>query len=433
MKTCDWNDLKDGDIFRVPNAMYPWTDTMSFWPYPFQLFQLQRGSVVLHSSKERYRSWTPTTHKQAVEVYENMQEIPAELFVGEPRARVNSYTGSDPEIFVVRGKERKSILPAFQFLPTQQQAKDTHSGESLYNVPAYAYRDGFAAECFIQPKSCHGYFTDNLRAGLKSVLTAAQNFDRTAQLTIKNTFKIPQTVMDKTSDEDAALGCIPSLNAYGKFPDMPTEGREFRVRTAGGHVHLGGAFTKTEAPEIIKAIDVIAGIPSVALFASIDTPERRKFYGRAGEYRQPGHGLEYRTLSNAWLAAPEIAHLMLSWVRAGAKVGKHKLLHCLGISDDAVQDIINSCDVKAARKFVVKNIGAYDVLLQNDGVISDRRKEVVKGIVEGGIEAFFPDFDDLEKNWKLKGNWERHTDNSRKTWGMFCNSVPQKVLLATSM
>lgn len=38
-------------------------------------------------------------------------------------------------------------------------------------------------------------------------------------------------------------------------------------------------------------------------FKSKGNIERRKLYGKAGEYRLPKHGLEYRTLSNYWLTA----------------------------------------------------------------------------------------------------------------------------------
>jgi hypothetical protein len=39
-------------------------------------------------------------------------------------------------------------------------------------------------------------------------------------------------------------------------------------------------------------------------------PLARKLYGAAGRYRQPSYGVEYRTLSNFWLASPELVELV---------------------------------------------------------------------------------------------------------------------------
>lgn len=51
---------------------------------------------------------------------------------------------------------------------------------------------------------------------------------------------------------------------------------------------------------LIPLLDLYIGIPSVLLDDSKQQVERRKVYGRAGEFRLTPYGIEYRVLSNFW-------------------------------------------------------------------------------------------------------------------------------------
>lgn len=436
-RVCDWKNLQVGDIFSIVNPTPELAYQIGIYIPTHQLLTLRedkyicyvpgKAAVTRHPSHPGYNRGFVD---QPVEVYE-MSELPHHKLFGSLVSKVTNTTGSDPEIFVVRGQERRTLLPAYKFLPKQADAQTAaghyHSINSFHpRVKSFAYRDGFAAECFIQPVSCHGYLIDFLRDGMQNVLKAATTYDRTAKLTLRNTFTIPKVTMDAATDEDVALGCMPSANAYDDAPMPPTDAREFRLRFAGGHVHLGMALPPNHVAAVVKACDVTAAIPAVAIFASLDNPVRRQFYGRAGEYRNPKHGLEYRTLSNAWLATPEIAHLMLNLVRTGAKVGINGYNKYFGLEDKAVQEIINFCDVPAARKYVLDHLDMYLALLSSEGLTNawnERSRYALKTLVEGGIEALFPDFEDLEKNWKLTGTWWDHSNRLEATWGAKCNTV----------
>ena len=441
-RNIDWTELAEGAIFDVPHPGAGWIHRLGFWQPTSTLFTLKQGKIfnfanlssplALHPTDPGYCCRTDPVRQQ-VQVYDPV-EVPRDRYIMSVSNRVNSCTGSDPEIFVVRGKVRKSLLPAFQYLPKQEEQQKKYRnikpafGQIDSRLTAYSYRDGFAAECYIHPVHCHGYLINYLRDGLNSVLKAARAFDQTAQLTMKNTFTIPAITMDSAADEDIALGCRPSLNAYGDNPILPVAARDFRLRFAGGHVHFGIASLNDEdAAEMVRACDVIAAIPAVAMFASLDTPVRRQFYGRAGEYRKPKHGLEYRVLSNAWLAAPEVAHLVLNLVRSGLKVGKAGYRNCLDIDEQAARDIVNFCDVKAARKYVTKHLPMFYTLLANDGVTRDAASErAFKRIVEGGIEAVLLNFEDVERNWMLEGSWFGESNGMSATWGALCRSLSTK-------
>jgi hypothetical protein len=352
VKTVDWTELKEGDIFEIPhieervkrNLLFNQVDGTVFKLRGGHVQNLSGGNISRHPSHPDWHSLDGHVYHQPVVVIEE-NEVSVQKNLATMQAhKVNESTGTDPEIFVVRGVEKEELLPAFKFLPTQ------HEQEKLYPNPvseisnwhpttrAYAYRDGFAAEYFTHPCSCHGYLIDFIKSGLQEVSRAAKAFDRTARLTVQGTFKIPDITMENAKDEDIALGCMPSKNAYGHEAHLSLNPREFKLRFAGGHVHLGIPAIKLEqAIETVKGCDLVAGMAGVAIFADIDDPIRRTYYGRAGEYRKPRHGIEYRTLSNAWLACPQICHLMFNLVRAGAKVGYMSFRKCFEIREEEVE------------------------------------------------------------------------------------------------
>src|ERR1019366_5440055 len=96
---------------------------------------------------------------------------------------------------------------------------------------------------------------------------------------------------------------------------------------------------------MVKAMDAIAGVACVALFAKYDNPIRRQYYGLPGEYRLPKHGLEYRALSNAWLIHPLIMNLVIDFARKAAIMGKEGLFSKWKATEQETIDCITNCDV----------------------------------------------------------------------------------------
>jgi Phage phiEco32-like COOH.NH2 ligase-type 2 len=439
----NWLDLEDGDVFQIPVTTTTFQDRVGIYSGSLTtmttlLYEIKAGYIHRLGDPQRIvllpnrpnGNFSLMGLKQSVLVLEASEILP-EHYITNTGPRVNSCTGSDPEIFVVRGKDKKTLLPAFQYLPKQEEQKKKHTDRNIGNISSecmsYPYRDGFAAECYIHPVHCHGYLINYLRNGLDRVREAARAYDRTATLSIKNTFTIPSITMANATDEDVALGCTPSLNAYGDSPELPASGKDFRLRFAGGHVHFGIDSLKDDlAAEMVRTCDVVAAIPAVAIFASLDTPVRRQYYGRAGEYRKPKYGLEYRVLSNAWLASPEVAHLMLNLVRSGLKIGKAGYRKYLDIGEQEARDIINFCDVEAARKYVMKHSSLFQKILYTDGVrLEDKHHKVFETIIQGGIEAVVPTFQDVERNWLLDSNWAGESNNHTATWGHLCRRPSQ--------
>lgn len=335
--------------------------------------------------------------------------------------------GSDPEIFVVDGKGE--LLPAFDFLPSKAKK---------YN--GLAFWDGFQAEFITAHSSCLAGHVDYIRNGLKAVLTAARLKDPKAKLSHQSVLEVPEKILMSCKPEHAALGCDPSKNIYGAAGLKVEDGRFLPLRFAGGHIHFGTG-KAGQVPEVtermIKACDAIAGVASVSLFAEFDSPLRRQYYGLAGEYRVPPHGVEWRTLSNAWLMHPAITHLVFDLARESARFGAARLIGLLeDCEQERVQDILNQGDAKAARKFLDKNRDVYVGLFkqiysgrgqnaergQSVGTMTEATKKLsihhAFEVLMNGVESAVADPTDIAKNWFLDVDkaWKGHSEGDTAQW-----------------
>lgn len=348
-------------------------------------------------------------------------------------ARQVHTTGCDPEIFVVDGANR--MIPAFQFLPNKHEAKP-HSSVSTHDssYPSFAgsaYWDGFQAEFSCTPTHCHGYQFDMIRQGLRKVIQEGRKVNPKAKLTLKNVFRISEDVLAESAPEHVALGCDPSLNAYASEPFRVDNPREFPYRVAGGHIHFAlQNAAMPHIPHVVKAMDLLAALPAVGMFAEIDNPLRREFYGKAGEYRTPKYGVEYRTLSNAWLGHPAVGHLLFELARQATALYNFEIPYDeFGTSEEEVQEVINHCDVKSARAIFAKSTAAFKRVMGSIPNFQGRpdNAEKLASVVQGGVESLFPEYREVEKNWKLDGSWATHTDQSRRTWNSAAAGLPGSI------
>jgi hypothetical protein len=96
------------------------------------------------------------------------------------------------------------------------------------------------------------------------------------------------------------FGCDPDYNVWtGKQNPRPSA-PDKRLRSCGGHVHIGYPFlNKEQADRAIKLVDLFLGVGSVLVDEHGDM--RRPLYGKGGAMRYKPYGVEYRTLSNFWV------------------------------------------------------------------------------------------------------------------------------------
>lgn len=357
--------------------------------------------------------------------------------------------GTDPEVFVVDDKSQ--LLPAFMWLPPKKQAQAVSAYEPFW--------DGFQAEFSTPAQSCINCLVDAVHFSLERIDKAAKAVNPKARLTISNTFRIKQAVLDETEPEYVALGCMPSLNAYGKRGKCLDNGRELQDRSAGGHLHFGG-FAEKEAPaynQFVKPLDQILGVWAVGVAASFDNPIRRQYYGLAGEHRTPVYGyshpvipgrshggydsydhskkiptdfgIEYRTLSNFWLAHPVIMQATWEVARQTMRLALNApaLVDLWATTDDETFDVIQSCNVKQAREILKRNeamflwlmnqsFGNLPKILVPDGAEVAQR---TLDLSQRGLEAYVKEPDNFAHNWQFGQTWEGNCSNPNTRWSEY--------------
>lgn len=310
--------------------------------------------------------------------------------------------GCDPEIFV----EDKSnqLIPAFNFLPAKPGPEVSRS---MMGSERPAYWDGFQAEFETEATSCLQYQTNRILRGLSKVLGAARKHSPEAKLSIKTVMDIPADLLKNAKPEHAQFGCMPSLNVYGlEAPRM--DGYSVGFRPAGGHLHFGVKAAKYPLlPEhierCVKALDAVIGVACVSLFEKLDDPRRRQLYGLPGEYRLPPHGIEYRTLSNAWLCHPVVTNLVIDLARKAFNLAYLDWFKHLDwkVSEEETIRIIRQCDVAAAREVLKSH---KKQLIFMFGLVYNGEKTYCEAAFKSfleGVESIIVDPSDVVGNWGM--------------------------------
>lgn len=252
--------------------------------------------------------------------------------------------GCDPEIFV----KRDGIFQSAHGLIVGDK-------DNPQKVPFGAVQvDGMALEFNIDPASTESQFVQHVTSVMDTLAKMVPDYTLApvpvAHFTPEYIASQPLAARE--------LGCNPDFNAYtGEANVKPDANRP--MRTASGHIHIGW----TEGQDIfspahisachaaVKQCDVVLGLASLLYD---DDVERRSMYGQAGCLRYKSYGVEYRTLSNAWLLSPE----RMAWVFRNTKKamdllfsGRALFVEAREIGVDIAQ-IINTSDRDAAEGLI---------------------------------------------------------------------------------
>lgn len=203
--------------------------------------------------------------------------------------------GADPELFLFKDGK---FFSAHGTIPG-----DKHNP---YKVPSGAVQvDGMALEFNIDPADNEETFLKNITTVRSELEKMVPNFTVVASptATFDHEYMLNQPL------ESKILGCNPDFNAWNNGMQNEPPNGDVNFRTGAGHVHIGWTNGKDAMDEshfeacvmAAKQLDCVLGVGSL-LFDSDNT--RRTLYGKAGAFRPKPYGVEYRTLSNAWLRSP---------------------------------------------------------------------------------------------------------------------------------
>lgn len=210
--------------------------------------------------------------------------------------------------------------------------------------------DGMALEFNIDPAASEDEFCINVQDVFQQMKLMVPDYEVVAVPVAH----FSEEYMKQQPEEALELGCDPDYNAWtGMVNEKPNANRP--MRTASGHVHIG--WTKDQSAQnglhqsrcaaAGRQMDFFLGLPSTLYD---DDVERRSMYGKGGCIRYKPYGVEYRTLSNAWLKSENL----MRWVYRNVQAGMGALTSGRILADKYgdIQEIINTSDKKEALKII---------------------------------------------------------------------------------
>jgi hypothetical protein len=243
--------------------------------------------------------------------------------------------GSDPEFFL---RKNGKLLPAFKGLPKKG--------------PIFA--DGFQAEINPAP----GVMLQPLMARVKTMMREAIQLSGADDISPLSTEAVNEQEM-ADAGEWRQLGCQPSINLYGIYPDIPMDGSTLLHRFAGNHIHFGRLCSKEETTRIVRGLDAVVATWLTGAGEGIESPIRRRYYGLAGEFREQKWGLEYRTLSNLPLLHPALWTLTFRLARDVFNLALYDKLDFWRAKENDWLRAINETDVERSRAILADNRDSF--------------------------------------------------------------------------
>lgn len=307
--------------------------------------------------------------------------------------------GCDPEFFFAK---RGRVVGAEKILPQDgivyepgTAGKRDGDYTTVGNGKSKVIIDGVQAELNPRPNTCRANLGNEISACFRSLYEKIKD-DPTLKVKFSPSVKVTKKEMQSLSEKSKQFGCAPSKNAYrGKNKVGITDASQYFNRGAGGHLHFGSFHEREEsekkliqnAKRIVPMLDILLGNTCVLIDRDPSNVERRKHYGRAGEYRLPPHGLEYRTLSNFWLKSYQLMGFVTGLGRQAISI-----VRAAERGSGWEKAFLEAVDMKDIRKAINKN--DYDLALKNFNKIAPLIKQAFAdndsdfALHEGNIDDF---------------------------------------------
>lgn len=206
--------------------------------------------------------------------------------------------GCDPELFVKYNGSYKSavgLIGGSKWEPVK-----------IDDLGSAILEDNVAVEFNTQPATSKEEF----RSAIARVLDHLRSKLTGYELTQESAAFFPESELNTPQAQE--FGCEPDYDAWNKCVNVKPCAEDKTLRSCGGHVHVGSVIAKQKPLEVIRAMDIFLGVPSVFLDPGT---LRRELYGKAGCFRPKKYGVEYRTLSNFWIFQDNL----IDWVFDGTQ------------------------------------------------------------------------------------------------------------------
>jgi hypothetical protein len=228
----------------------------------------------------------------------------------------NCIWGADPELFIANDKGE--IVGGERAIP-----EDGIKQASLWGGLGRkrVVLDGVQVEFNVQQSSCRASLGGDIRLTFQALNDHLKQAKNGMKPSFEAVVRVDPNELKQLSEKARQLGCQPSENIHQRDASVKVTKANENLRSAGGHIHLGlhGEVMK-ERQRLPFLLDALVGNTCVLIDRNPLAAERRSMYGRAGEYRLPSHGLEYRTLSNFWLRSYQLMSFVMGLSKIACSV-----------------------------------------------------------------------------------------------------------------
>lgn len=253
--------------------------------------------------------------------------------------------GTDPEFFPMQDGQITSV--AGKLGCSKDQKLDLSDDVRLQE-------DNVLAEFDINPQKGFTAFNDNVQRGLD--LVNKKLAEHQMELAFGVSSHIYTEEQLKSFHESAfVFGCTPDFNAFTGLRNPSPTSANPGLRTAGGHVHIGFSETLAVDMKAQQCAGVLCDYYLSLVSVLLDTDTRRKeLYGKASCVRFKDYGIEYRSLSNFWVADEKLRKMVYEQVEK--VVANLNFEHLMELNSklpiENLHQIINTNDMKAADTFL---------------------------------------------------------------------------------
>lgn len=261
--------------------------------------------------------------------------------------------GCDPELFLFDSATHE-VISAHDVIPAEKAQPEPV-------ILGAIQHDGLALEFNISPAASLKEWLNNISAVMGSLENRIKQHSPNFEFSITPSHKFLVSYVKTLPPEVQALGCSPDFNAYsGKENDSPNppiyraESGNRVLRTAAGHIHIGWTdevdpWDKThfaDCTKVTKQLDCALG--SLAPIWDNDKL-RQVLYGKKGTFRPKSYGVEYRVLSNRWLANKQ----MQAWVYMATQHAMSLLDEGIELTEDTTLHIMSPklCHDRLVREY----------------------------------------------------------------------------------
>lgn len=233
------------------------------------------------------------------------------------------YFGCDPELFLEN--EKGQIVGSERIVPVGGAGRHLDEGKVYGSLGGHIVRDGVQIELNPTPNTCRAILSNTLQASFRTLNGQLKKAGGNYKASFASVVTVQKKELDALSEASRVLGCAPSKNLYDKDATVKINHTTLRKRSAGGHIHIGvegrmRTSIQKDPDRFAKIMDVLVGNTCVMVDRDPLARARRRVYGRAGEYRVPIHGFEYRTLSNFWLRSYPLMSMVMGLTRIAVSV-----------------------------------------------------------------------------------------------------------------